>query len=133
MTPEMLFELRTELGNLRQEVAKLDELLRDYWRRREALRAEIVNTFPNRLVDDDEDGSWRPPRRVVERWTRDGAVQRFGIYPELDRLNFEFAPITSERRNLKIEADSLQRMLDQEIGRPKPKQRKRQAQGVFDL
>jgi hypothetical protein len=103
----ILDELRAEHWQLRNEMAKLDVLLRPYYQRQRTLQIEIIKTFPNKTVED----YVRGPVLGVARYTRDGAAERLPLFAALDRLNTEFAPIRDERRTLSSMAKVRARMI----------------------
>lgn len=100
-------QLRAEMLAKRNTVALLDGQLRDYYQRKRRLQNDIARTFPHVLVD-----RFPAPAVVVTRYTREGAPARAQLFIELDRLGIAFAPITKQRRDLHIEAESLARAIE---------------------
>ena len=104
-------EMQRQVQELREDIAELDIPLRDYYRRRDALLNELAKTFPHRKEENEEDGSFRPPSIVVTQFTFENAALRKDIIVEKDRLNAEFWPAKNKRRNLRIEAESLEKII----------------------
>ena len=114
---DIVDEMRAELIELRHMIVLLDEQLRPYFRARDGLQRSIIETFPNKTVDDGI-----KIRVSVTAYTRDGIGERRDLIAELDRLNEVNGPIVKQRRNLKIESDGLEkaieRILHQRVKKP---------------
>ena len=114
---DIIDDMHAELRELRHAIVLLDDQLRPYFRARDGLQRSLIETFPNKTVDDGI-----KVRVSVTAYTRDGMAARKDLIAELDRLNEVNGPIVKQRRNLKIEADGLEkaieRILHQRVKKP---------------
>lgn len=106
---DVIEEMRVDLSETRQEIGRLDEVLRPYYLERQGVMTELICTFPNALKEPP------PPKGIQHRvlaYTRDGVAQRKLLVAELDRLNKVHWPTVKQRREKQIEQNGLEKAIE---------------------